>query len=336
MGRIERGTWRPPRATRGPDPSETVHLTASRWWQRKEAELKPNAQADYRWRLDYVLAELAREPTAEIDPKRVDEFRQSLVGRGLSPRSVNMVLGLLAQVLDDAVEYGLLATNPARGKRRRLRVPKPERSFLEPEMVADLLDVAGEWEASLPEHQRYGRRALLALLCLAGPRISEAIAADRGDIDLATGRWRIPRAKTDAGQRDVELAMFVAEELRSHVATMRSLGRAGGARAPMWPTLRGGRLNPSNVRGRLLAEAVKRANARREQEGEDASPGTGHSSYPAQDLRLPGACRRSRPAVGNGPDRPHRRAPHALRLRPSRAATEPGSGARVAVHAVPG
>jgi hypothetical protein len=31
-----------------------------------------------------------------------------------------MVLDLLAQLLDDAVEYGLLEGNPARGKRRRL------------------------------------------------------------------------------------------------------------------------------------------------------------------------------------------------------------------------
>src|SRR5215208_7289523 len=32
MGQIERGTWRAPRAAAGPDPNETVHLTASRWW----------------------------------------------------------------------------------------------------------------------------------------------------------------------------------------------------------------------------------------------------------------------------------------------------------------
>jgi hypothetical protein len=34
-----------------------------------------------------VLAELAREPTADIDPERVDEFRQTLVARGVSARS---------------------------------------------------------------------------------------------------------------------------------------------------------------------------------------------------------------------------------------------------------
>ena len=30
------------------------------------------------------------------------------------------------------------------------------RTFLEPDMVVDLLDAAGAWEHELPEHQRYG------------------------------------------------------------------------------------------------------------------------------------------------------------------------------------
>ena len=110
------------------------------------------------------------------------------------------------------------------------------------------------------------------MLCLAGPRISEAIAADRGDLDLAAGRWRIPEAKTDAGERDVELTMFLADELREHVARMQSLGRPRGAREPMWPTRTGGRLNASNVRRRLLAEFVRRANERREAAGEMLLP----------------------------------------------------------------
>jgi hypothetical protein len=42
-----------------------------------------------------------------------------------------------------------------------------------------------------------------------GGLIGRLGAADRGDIDLAAGRWRIPQAKTEAGQRDVELTMFV-------------------------------------------------------------------------------------------------------------------------------
>jgi hypothetical protein len=69
--------------------------------------------------------------------------------------------------------------NPARGKRRRMKVPKSRRTFLEPDMVIDLLDDAGRWERALPEHQRYGRRALLATLCLAGPRIGELTSCGR-------------------------------------------------------------------------------------------------------------------------------------------------------------
>jgi hypothetical protein len=58
-------------------------------------------------------------------------------------------------------------------------------------MVVDLLDIAGEWEDGLPEHQLYGRRALLALLGLGGPRISEAILADRGEFDLSGDHWPV-------------------------------------------------------------------------------------------------------------------------------------------------
>jgi hypothetical protein len=80
-----------------------------------------------------------------------------------------------------------------------MRERKSSRSFLEPGMVVDLLDAAGEWEVDLPGHQRVGRRPILALLCLAGPRVGEAIAADRGDFDLAGGRWPIPKRRPTRG-----------------------------------------------------------------------------------------------------------------------------------------
>ena len=66
-----------------------MHVTASRWWQRRRGELAANTRADYRWRLDHLLRELAHETTVSVDVRRVDTFRQALVGRGLSARSVN-------------------------------------------------------------------------------------------------------------------------------------------------------------------------------------------------------------------------------------------------------
>jgi integrase len=291
LQRIERGTWEPPsrpeESTSTLDGDETVHVTGSRWWQRRETELAPNTRLDYTWRLNHVLRFLARETTAQLDVHRVDRFRSELEATGLSPRSVNMVLDLLAQVLDDAVEYGLLDGNPGRGKRRRVKVPKSSRSFLEPDMVVDLLDVAGEWERSLPAHQRYGRRAFLATVCLAGPRISELTHTPLARLDLHEGGLQLG-LKTEAGiDRHLELSAFLIEELRAHVASLpAALHDHNEPALPLFPTRPGGRLNPSNIRNRLLhgtparkgKSAIKgvvdRANEKRAAEGRMLLPAT--------------------------------------------------------------
>jgi integrase len=276
LAQVERGTWEPPDdATAGdgdsPDRNETVHVTASRWWERKQGEIAAKTREDYRWRIDHILRHLAKERTAALDARRVDRFRHQLRERGLSPRSVNMVLDLLAQVLDDAVEYGLLAANPARGRRRRLRVPQPPRTFLEPDMVIDLLNAAGEWERELPPHQRNGRRALLATLCLAGPRISEATGVLLRDLDVHGGRIRFA-SKTDAGHRDVELTVFLLDELRAHLAAMAALGRPTDPDRPVFRTRHGGHLNASNIRNRSSPRRSERANAKRADEGRRLLP----------------------------------------------------------------
>jgi hypothetical protein len=90
LQQVERGTWDPPSSDNGAsaalDAQETVHVTASRWWQRRKAELAPNTRLDYRWRLDHVLRHLAHDTTAELDAHRVDTFRGELEAAGLSRR----------------------------------------------------------------------------------------------------------------------------------------------------------------------------------------------------------------------------------------------------------
>lgn len=274
MEQVRRGTWQPPaRDDTSRDDAEALRATMYDWWQRRRPELADNTRADYRWRMRFIDTHLGNARTASLDVRRVDEFRKRLVGRGLSARSVNMVLDLLAQVLDDAVEYGWLDQNPARGKRRRMRVPKTRRSFLEPDMVADLLDTAGVWERSLPDHQRYGRRSVLAALCLAGPRISELTGAAIGALDIHGGRLRVGDSKTEAGLRDLELTAFLRDDLRHHLAAIpHQLREARGAGLPLFHTRTGGPLNPSNVRNRLLAETVRRVNERRAGEGRQLLP----------------------------------------------------------------
>jgi integrase len=76
--------------------------------------------------------------THGLDEKR--RKGEKVTERGLSHGSINKTLKVLAQVLDDAVEYGHLDVNPARGKKRRLKAARPKRTWLELDEVYSLLD----------------------------------------------------------------------------------------------------------------------------------------------------------------------------------------------------
>jgi integrase len=295
MGQIARGTWEPPRKDRTkqePDEEEIFHVTLSRWWHRNVGGWSENTFNDYRWRADHLLtSRIVKKTTASINKHAVDELRIELArrpqiqgGRGrrakdkrgaktLSPRSVNMIIDLAAMVLDDAVDYDLLDANPARGRRRRMKVPESDRGFLMPDMVVDALEVAGEWEDELPEHQRYGRRALLASLTLAGPRIIEIIDVERGGLGVAAGELRTGRKTTAGRDRHFELSAFLTNELATHFDAVRpQLLVARGVRLPLFHTRTGGRLSASNVRNRLLPEVVERTNERRAAQGKMLLP----------------------------------------------------------------
>ena len=96
--------------------------------------------------------------------------------RPLSNRSINMTLTLLGAVLETAVEYKHLASNPARGRRRRVPTADVEQTFLEADQAMLVLDAAGELDGEARAGRKIGRRTMMALLgsrcirCGAGPR----------------------------------------------------------------------------------------------------------------------------------------------------------------------
>jgi integrase len=102
---------------------------------------------------------------SEIDVKLVDAYRAHKVaerehikdmikagtplrdasGRRIRPlgnETINKTLGLLASILDVAVDHEILSANPARGRRRRLKATRPRRPFLEADEVQSLLQAA--------------------------------------------------------------------------------------------------------------------------------------------------------------------------------------------------
>jgi integrase len=220
---VDRGLWRPhePEPVEAPAELPTFHGFASEWFAEHEHEWAERTQVDYRWRLsDYLLPFFARHRLPEISIAEVDRYKAAtLTGGKLSPASVNKTLVLLSAILETAEERELIPRNPARGKRRRVRVRQPARTYLDTAtQIGALLDAAGELDAEAQEHpqrekQLVPRRATLATLVLAGLRIGELCALRWQHVDLVTGRLRVGNAKTDAGRRDVRLLAMLRDEL---------------------------------------------------------------------------------------------------------------------------
>ena len=192
---VDLGTWRPQR----PDPAPvtevdpTFHEFASDWYATKELEVEPNTANHYRNDLtNHLLPFFKRHYLSQITVAEVDRYRQSKVreaaqitaaaesgkpmmisyvdrlsrsyrrrARPLSARSINMHIDLLAQILAVAVDHGRLESNPAVGKRRRMKVSKPRPVHLDSAaQIALLLEAAGQLdrgEAVIDVTDRRGR-----------------------------------------------------------------------------------------------------------------------------------------------------------------------------------
>lgn len=272
---VERGTWRPDEPAPEPEPIPaelTFHAFAEQWWVEHERELTERGREDYRWRLEnHVLAFFGGHLLPQITVAEVDRYKAAKLAEGrLSGSSINKTLKLLSKIMDVAVERELVARNPAAGRRRRVRVRAPQRSYLDTGgQIAALLDAAGDLDRDArADRQHVSRRAILSTLTFAGLRLGELMALRWRDVDLASGRLYVGQAKTDAGVRHVRLRPVLREEL----ATLKARSRDVRPEALVFATSQGGPVGASNIRRRVLAKAIERANERLEGEGSPPLP----------------------------------------------------------------
>jgi len=298
---------------------ESFRVFAKRWWASKRLGVRPKTVSDYEWRLSYLDRFFSRYRLREITPRMVDRFRDELREqaevirtaadraaadprkralmetvtdqrgrtyerrrRPLSNTSINAMIKLLGQILQQAVDYELIDRNPVRvGERGARFLPKarPNRTFLEIDEFHALLDAAAELEAEARADRRgLGRRAMVATLGLGGLRISEMLDLRCAQVDLVRSRFKLPDAKTPAGVREVEMTMYARDELLAYVMDRRARGLPGGPTDYFFGTARGGRRDPDRFRDRILYRARDRASALRESEGLPAlAPITPHS-----------------------------------------------------------
>jgi len=264
-----RGRGRPARAM------PTFERFAGEWVARQKDEggrrqigLSASGQADLQWRLEHLLAYFAAMPLDEITVTEVDDFRLSKVREGtLGPTSINKMLTTLAAILEAAVEYELLARNPAKGRKRRLPAVTPVRSWLDrAEHITALLNGAGELDRA--GRAAVGlRRPLIATLAFAGLRFGELLELYWHDVDLNRGTIRVRQAKTDAGVRTVHILPILRRELVGHRDQLEP-----SPNRRVFATSNGGAIGATNVRIRILARAVERANATLASKGQQPLP----------------------------------------------------------------
>ncbi len=255
---VRRGMWRAPTPT--PDPAEepTLHEFATDWFRARQLRgLRPRTLEHDRWSLtQHLLPYFHAHRLSEITPKALDGYLAAKVREDkLSNRSINATLQTLAAVLDVGIEYGHLTENPARSRRRRLPVEKPDRAFLEPPQVESLLKAAGELDSE-DRSGRHHRRPLLATLAFAGLRIGELLALRWADVSLGSGRIKVRESKTAAGVREVE----IQPELRDDLTRWKAETGFPASSDLVFPTGKGRVENRNNVRRRILMRAVERAN----------------------------------------------------------------------------
>jgi integrase len=273
---VRRGIWKPPTPAAIIDatdvaPEPTFHVLASEWAERRRHEVDTRTVEHWHWALStHLLPFFADYQPSKITAALVERFktakltereerlaaierwrRETETDRGRMPArplnnaSINKCLKVLAQVLDDAVEFDYIETNVARGKRRRLKAGQPKRTWLELVEVRALLDAAGV------------HRALLATMTLAGLRVGELCQLRWRDIDLAGGKLRVADAKTAAGERVVDVSPLLLEELKLHRA---NAGGFDGAGDVAFASARGTARNRSNITRQILMPAIERAN----------------------------------------------------------------------------
>ncbi len=298
---VRRGIWCPvePEPARPRQIDRVFGEFAAKWFEASRYEWQPSTVCDYEWQLrghllpffgnhrlsqitiaevDRYRGEKVRESASRAealaewhtrveetqDPARRREVARERPLRPLGAVSINKTITRLGQILEVALEYGLIDRNTARGKRRRLKVSKPCPVWLDrAEHVEALLDAASELDQHARVkggHDQKGglvyRRALLATFVLAGLRIGEMTALLWRDVDLSENRITVRESKTDAGSRQIDLLPALRDELTAYKAQAPDIAHG----AFVFPSAKGTRMTQENIRSRVLRKAVEQAN----------------------------------------------------------------------------
>lgn len=221
----------------------TVGSYLQRWFDEwsNDKDLKRSTIDTARVHLDvYLIPRIGTMKLRDLKPSKLSAVYRDIQAEGrvggntpLSAKTVRNIAGTLHKALSDAVENGLLVTNPA----QHAKVPKYQRPPLttyNDEQVAVFLRHC--------EQTQNDHLALWCLLLLIGLRRGELLGLTWADVDLVTSEIQIRQTrsvnssgveyidtpKTDAGKRYLTIDPYTLDALArlkdAHETAARHLG----------------------------------------------------------------------------------------------------------------
>ena len=209
----------------------SLKKVSEEWLLSRHLEVKESTIANYRYILEhYLLPELGRYRTDQLDTERIRRFSGDMEQRKLNPSTIGKALVILGMVKEYAGKQGYPVA-----ERCEIRIPQKRKkniSVLTEEEQGRLLGYLLGTECPL----RPGIRAGILISLCTGLRIGEVCALKWRDLDMGRGilsvektlsriymekeqkgkktRISISDPKTENSRREIPIPEFLMEELR--------------------------------------------------------------------------------------------------------------------------
>lgn len=150
---------------------------------------------------------------SEVVPLEIEQFLQTKLKAGLSPKTTRNLLGILQGIFSLAVDNDLIAKSPVRN-RHKPTVRRIEKPIWSPVQMREILE-------NTPEKYR----VLFQVLALTGARTGEVLGLQWKHVDLEKAQLRIEQSfwrgllvapKTRDSVRTLNISVVLVEALRRH------------------------------------------------------------------------------------------------------------------------